>query len=86
MEISKDGSLDKTLLFLLNLTLTLVNLWKFPKTDLDKTLLGFTKIDLSTGKSMKFPKTDLDKTLLYLLKLTWRHAGKSMEISKDRSG
>ena len=48
MEISKDGSLDKTLLDLLKLTLTLVNLWKFPKTDLDKTLLGFTKIDLST--------------------------------------
>ena len=38
MEVSKDGSLDKTLLYLLKLTLTLVNLWNFPKTDLDKTL------------------------------------------------
>ena len=56
MEISKDGSLVKTLVYLLKLTLTLVNLWKFPKTDLDKTLLRFTKIDLSTGKSMEISK------------------------------
>ena len=57
MKISKDGSLDKTLLYLLKLTLTLVNLWKFPKTHLDKTLLGFNKIDLvSTGKSMEISK------------------------------
>ena len=56
MEISKDGSLNKPLLFLLKLTLTLVNLWKFPKTDMDKTLLGFTKIDLSTGKSIEISK------------------------------
>ena len=38
MNILKTG-LDKTLLDLLKLTLTLVNLWEFPKTDLDKTLL-----------------------------------------------
>ena len=56
MEISKGGSLDKTLLYLLKLTLTLVNVWKFPKTDLDKTVLGFTKIDLSTGKSIEISK------------------------------
>ena len=57
MEVSKDGSLDKTLLYLLKLTLTLVyNLWNFPKTDLDKTLLGFTEIDLSTGKSTEISK------------------------------
>ena len=85
MEISKDGSLDKTLLYLIKLTLTLINLWKFPNTDLDETLLGFTEIDLSTGKFMKFSKTDVDKTLLYLLKLTLKHSGKSIENSKDRS-
>ena len=56
MEVSKDGSLDKTLLYLLKLTLTLVNLWIFPKIDLDKTLLGFTEIDLSTGKSTEISK------------------------------
>ena len=56
MEVSKDGSLDKTLLYLLKLTLTLVNLWNFPKIDLDKTLLGFTEIDLSTGKSTEISK------------------------------
>ena len=56
MEVSEDGSLDKTLLYLLKLTLTLVNLWNFPKTDLDKTLPGFTEIDLSTGKSTEISK------------------------------
>ena len=48
MEISKDGSLNKPLLFLLKLTLTLVNLWKFPKTDLDKTLLYRLKLTIIT--------------------------------------
>ena len=32
MEISKDGWLVKTLVYLLKLSVTLVNLWKFPKT------------------------------------------------------
>ena len=56
MEISKDGSLVKTLVYLLKLSVTLVNLWRYPKTDLDKTLLGFTKIHLSTGKSIEISK------------------------------
>ena len=56
MEISKDGSLVKTLVYLLKLSVTLVNLWKYPKTDLDKTLLGFTEIHLSTGKSIEISK------------------------------
>ena len=46
MEISKDGALDKTLLYLLKLTLALVNLWKFLKKDLDKTLLYLLKLTL----------------------------------------
>ena len=46
MEIPKDGSLDETLLYLLKLTLTLVNLWKFLKADLDKTLLYLLKLTL----------------------------------------
>ena len=56
MEISKDWSLVKTLVYLLKLSVTLVNLWRYPKTDLDKTLLGFTKIHLSTGKSIEISK------------------------------
>ena len=57
MEISKDGSLDKTLLDLLRLTLTLVNLWKFPKTRLDKTLLDLLQLTLTLVSLWKFPKT-----------------------------
>ena len=52
------------LLFLLKLTLTLVNLWKSLKTDLDKTLLDLLKLTLTLVNLWKFPKTDLDKTLL----------------------
>ena len=69
MEISKEGSLDKTLVDLLKLTLTLVNLWKFPKTDVDKTLLDLLKLTLTLVNLWKFPKTDLDKTLLRLTKI-----------------
>ena len=48
MEIFKDGSLDKTLLYLLKLTLTIfLNLWKFPKTGLHKTVLDILHLTIT---------------------------------------
>ena len=57
MEISKDGSLDKTLLYLLKLTITLANLWKFPKTGLDKTVHDLLHLTLTLVNLWKFSKT-----------------------------
>ena len=52
---------------------------------LDKTSLYSLKLTSTQVNLWKFQKTDLDKTLLGFTKI-YLSTGKSIEISKDRSG